>query len=265
MIRPLRSRPRSRPHTFRPELEVLEGRDCPSAIITAIPHTLLILGDAGDNTVKITDDGKGTVTASIDAVSATRSGINAIVVLTGGGNDTVNYSLTGPLTTPRAVAVDLGSVADSAANKNSATFDFGGNEIDAYFAAAVVGTAGQDTVSTASFTGAIKEVAALAVYGRGGADAISVDYNGTLTGALALYLDGQGGSDNVSATVSLNSGSTGSLAAVVEGGNGNDTLTLKVTESTPNSLAHLFALLDGGADTDSCTATSNVRVINCES
>jgi hypothetical protein len=38
-----------------------------------------------------------------------------------------------------------------------------------------------------------------------------------------------------------------------------------VQESTPNSLAHLFALLDGGAGTDTCTATSNVRVINCES
>jgi hypothetical protein len=84
-------------------------------------------------------------------------------------------------------------------------------------AAAVVGTAGQDTVSTAGFIGAIKGVAALAVYGGGGADTISVAYQGKLTGTLALYLDGQGGNDTVAATVKLDSGSTGSLAAVVEG------------------------------------------------
>src|SRR5262249_10001173 len=163
-----------------------------------------------------TDKGNGTVTASIDAVPAvTKSGVNLILVRTGGGNDTVKYNLTGPLVTPRVLTIDLGGVADTAANTNSATLDFGGNAINSYFAALVVGTAGQDTVSTANFTGAITEVAALAVYGGGGADNINVAYQGALTGALALYLDGQGGNDTVSAKVSLDSGSTGSLVAVV--------------------------------------------------
>src|SRR5438477_4313416 len=114
MMQPLRNHPRNRPWTFRPELEALEGRDCPSAIVTAIPHTLLIVGDAGDNAVQITDQGNGTVTASVDSGPAvTRSGINAILVLTRGGNDTVQYNLTGPIVTPRALAIDLGSGADS--------------------------------------------------------------------------------------------------------------------------------------------------------
>jgi hypothetical protein len=266
MIPSLWKRPRNQSRRFRPELELLEGRDCPSFIVTAIPHTLLIVGDAGDNIVQITDKGNGTVTASVDGGAAvTRSGINLILVQTRGGNDTVNYSLTGALTTPRVLTIDLGSFTDTAANKNAVTLDFGGNEIDSYFAAAVVGTAGQDTVNTANFTGAIKEFAALAVYGGGGADTINVAYQGTLTGALVLYLDGQGGDDNVSATVKLGSGSTGSLAAVVEGGDGNDTLTLQVQDNSPSTLTHFFALLDGGAGTDSCTATSNVKVINCES
>jgi len=260
----LSNRARSRFRTFRPQLEVLESRDCPSAIVTYIPHTLLILGDSGDNTVQITDQGNGTVTASVDSVPAvTKSGINNILVLTGGGNDTVNYSLTGALTTPRLLSVNLGSLADSAANTNSATLDFGGNAINSYFAAVVVGTAGQDKVSTTNFTGDIKGVAALAVYGGGETDKVDVAYQGTLTGALALYLDGQGGDDTVSATVTLNTGSTGSLAAVVEGGSGDDTLTLKVEDSTPSSLAHLIAVLDGGAGSDTCTTTSNVLVFNC--
>jgi hypothetical protein len=261
----LSNRARSQPCTFRPQLEALESRDCPSAVVTFIPHTLLILGDSGDNTVKITDNGSGTVTASVDSVPAvTKSGINNILVLTRGGNDTVNYNLTGTLTTPRLLSVDLGSLADTAANKNSATLDFGGNAINSYFAAVVVGTAGQDTVSTANFTGDIKGVAALAVYSGGGADSTDVAYQGTLTGTLAFYLDGQGGNDTVSATVKLNDGSTGNLAAVVEGGNGDDNLTLTVEESTPNSLAHLIAVLNGGAGTDTCTTTSNVLVFNCE-
>ena len=43
------------------------------------------------------------------------------------------------------------------------------------------------------------------------------------------------------------------------------TLTLKVQDSTPSSLAYYFALLDGGAGTDTCiTGPSKVKVINCE-
>src|SRR5215470_4151014 len=112
----LSKRPRSQPCTFRPQLEALESRDCPSAaVVTYIPHTLLILGDSGDNTVKISDNGAGTVTASVDLGTAvTKSGINYILVFTKGGNDTVNYNLTGTLTTPRLLSVDLGSLADTA-------------------------------------------------------------------------------------------------------------------------------------------------------
>src|SRR5262245_30031378 len=123
MMQPLWKRPRNRPSQFRPVLEALDGRDCPIAVITAIPHTLLVLGDNGGNTVQLTGQGDGPLTASIDGGAAvTKSGVNDITVFTRGGNDTVKYNLTGPLGTPRVLAIDLGSVfVDNVANQNSAT------------------------------------------------------------------------------------------------------------------------------------------------
>src|SRR5262249_8296438 len=159
----LSKRPRSQPTTFRPQLEALESRDCPSTVATYIPHTLLILGDSGNNTVKISDNGAGTVTASVAmGTEVTKSGINYILAFTKGANAPVNSRLPGTLPTPRLLSVDLGKFADTASNTNSATLDFGCNAINSYFAAVVVGTAGVDKVSTANFTGDIKGVAALA-------------------------------------------------------------------------------------------------------
>jgi hypothetical protein len=263
-MRSLPNRNPDRARTFRPMLEALEGRWCPSAIITAIPHTLLVLGDSGANAVQITDQGNGTVTASVDAVGpVTRSDIYYILVLTGGGNDTVNYGLTGDLTSPRLLSVNLGALADTSANTNSVALDFGGHAINSLLGVVVAGTAGQDTVTTANFTGDIKGAVGIGVYAGGGADTISVGYQGTLTGKLGLLLDGGAGADTVSAGVTLNSGSTGYLGVAVLGAGGDDKLTLQVFDNS-GGLADVFAVLDGGPGTDTCTVTSNVLVFNCE-
>jgi hypothetical protein len=244
------------------QLEILESRDCPSTITTSL-HTLLVVGDAGDNTVQITDKGNGVVTASVDGgLAVTQSAINHIVVQARTGNDTVNYSLTGPLITPQVLDIGLG-VGDTAVNKNVVNLDFGGKAIDAYFAAIVAGTPGQDTVKTANFTGDIRNTALIAFFGGAATDTANVAYQGRLTGALGVYLQGQGGNDNVSATVALNSVSTGALEAVVWGGGGDDTLTLQVQDSVPSRLGYYFALLDGGIGNDTCVTTTNVQVINC--
>jgi hypothetical protein len=262
-MRSLSNRTPNRVRSFRPRLEALEDRCCPSAIITAIPHTLLIVGDSGANAVQITDQGNGTVTASVDSLGpVTRSGINNIVVLTGGGNDTVNYNLTGALTSPQNLYIDLGALTDTSANTNSATLDLGGNAINSVLGVAVVGTRGQDTISAANF-GDITGAAGIAAFGRGGSDNISLNYQGTLTGKLGLLLDGGAGNDTVSANVTLNSGSTGYLAAAVLGGAGDDNLTLNVNDNSSGA-AHVYAVLDGGPGIDTCTATPNVHVYNCE-
>ena len=63
-------------------------------------------------------------------------------------------------------------------------------------------------------------------------------------------------------------GSTGYLTAAVLGGLGNDDLTLTVNDDSggggPSTLEYALAVLDGGPGTDTCVATPDVQVFNCE-
>src|SRR5262245_32308544 len=86
-----------------PKLEALEDRSCPSSI-SLNWHALTITGDDTANLVTVLDGGHGNVTASVrnaNGTTVTRSytGITSIAINTAGGNDTVNYALTAPLTT----------------------------------------------------------------------------------------------------------------------------------------------------------------------
>lgn len=196
---------------FIPRLDALEDRWCPAAI-QVIGHTLFVIGDAGANQVAIQDGGNGQVDATIDGLTASRSGINAIVVLAGAGNDSVSYSLNNTLTQLMAVAV------------------YGGS--------------GDDTIK-ATANADIAADAALLLYldGGFGADTISVDYQGQLQGALAAVLNGGAGNDTLTANVALNAGSTGYLAAALYGGAGTDAATLNVTGDTTQLSAFVTVVL----------------------
>src|SRR4051812_35631293 len=95
-----------------PRLEALEERNCPSASISVFFGTMLVIGDSSDNVVTISDSGSGGVTASITSssniVTRTASHIRNILVLTGDGDDTVNYTLTGTLSGFHSLSVNLG-------------------------------------------------------------------------------------------------------------------------------------------------------------
>lgn len=103
-------------HRFIPRLVALDDRSLPSVSCQLIGETLTVTGDAAADKIVITDDGTAagvTVTVN-DGVPWTVSGaVSAIVLNAGGGNDTVEYDLTGPLTTTRLVTVDLGKGADT--------------------------------------------------------------------------------------------------------------------------------------------------------
>src|SRR5437899_9350407 len=105
-----------RPRSFVPRCEALEHRCCPSANIVTLGHTMFVIGDAAANTVTIQDDGHGNVTASITSptgtASATKSGINAILVDTRGGDDVINYALTGDVVQRMALAIYAGTGND---------------------------------------------------------------------------------------------------------------------------------------------------------
>jgi hypothetical protein len=310
-----------RSRSFRPQVETLENRWCPSVSVSVFSHTLVVQGDSADNAVTITDDGSGGVSATItgaNGATATRSGtaITNVLVSTRGGSDSVAFALTGPLTSRLNLGIDLGYFQDSSSTTNSVTLDFNQGVSSPYLTIGVLGTRGTDNVTAtfgsvsdsyvyfgasldggddtfaASVTGDIHDsgVVIAAFSGSGtdslgvdvagavdagaylgvlldggsGDDAIDFDYTGQMNGKLAVALVGGYGTDTVTGNITLHSGSTGKVAAAVFGGGGDDTLTLNVNDNSGGTLGSVYALLDGGPGTDTCTATKNVTVINCE-
>jgi hypothetical protein len=231
---------------FKPRLQALEDRTSPAVAIFTFGGTMFVLGDGSANTVTLDDKGDGTITATITSSTntATRTAdVVAVVVLTGGGADTVNYKLANPLTAGRALLVDLGSGNDTA------TIDASAGVNSSALAVAVLGGDGADNV-------------------KASVDTIDVTSNGLLNGTLAVAVAGGSGNDMLSANLNIAAGSTGRLAAAVLGGFGDDNLTLNVNDDSgaggASTLAFLYAAIDGGPGIDTCTHTDNVAVFNCE-
>src|SRR5205085_207936 len=80
-----------------------------------VGSTLMVTGDAGVNSIIISDSGTdcGVIVNGDGNPFVATTPISAIVVQAGGGNDSVVYELTGPLTTTRLVSVDLARGVDT--------------------------------------------------------------------------------------------------------------------------------------------------------
>src|SRR4051794_33938705 len=118
--------------------------------------------------------------------TSTFTGVNRVVFLGLGGDDTVNYSLTGELTNSRSILLDLG------AGNDTATLDFGAGVADGgRLRLGVAGGRGDDTV-TATFGAVAGDVSVGADLGAGN-DTLNVPSGGGLTGDARLPLAGDGG------------------------------------------------------------------------
>src|SRR4051812_36925814 len=71
-----------RPAGFRPRLEALEDRWCPSCTVSVVDgHLLQVVGDRADNHIDIVGNGLGGIQVAADGAPArTFTGINKIVV-----------------------------------------------------------------------------------------------------------------------------------------------------------------------------------------
>jgi hypothetical protein len=260
------ARRREQPPRFLPSPEALEDRCCPVVSIVPLGRTLLVLGDGAANTVTVTDQGNGTVAATVtgpsNSAARTANNVTTIVVLAGDGADTVTYQLDSPLTTARALLVELGRGNDSATLDASAGVD------GSYLLATALGGDGNDTIQASVGGVAAGAAAALGLEGGRGGDTLGATSAGLLNGALAVGVAGGLDGDTLAADLTVDAGSTGALVAAVGGGAGDDGLTLNVHDNSggggASTLRHLAAVLDGGAGTDTCAVTGDVDVINCE-
>src|SRR5262249_51671841 len=140
MARPIRR--------FVPRLEVFDERVLPSVTTqyTATDGVLVVKGAAVNDVIAITDTGKGdagavTVFDHGVAVFTSPGPVTQIMVLTYGGNDAVDYRLTGDLTTKRTVTADLGLGNDSF------TANLDGQTLAASLRIQALGRAGRDTLT----------------------------------------------------------------------------------------------------------------------
>src|SRR5262245_54586459 len=103
----LNSQAREQTQTFRPVLETLENRCCPSTIAVH-GNVLLIQGNNQANVVTISDDGQGGISATLDGKTASGTGITNIVMILKNGDDSVTYAATGKLESSLHVVIQAG-------------------------------------------------------------------------------------------------------------------------------------------------------------
>lgn len=163
---------------FIPRLVALDDRSLPSAAFVLTGTTLQITGDDTANSIVIQDDGTTAgITVVADGVTwVAPSDVSAIVVSTLGGNDTVEYDLTGPLTTTRLVSVDLGKGADAfTVNLNQQTVSGASTNLGI----TASGDGGGDTLALNANGATVSPEARMSVdfSGNAGHDAIAFNYD----------------------------------------------------------------------------------------
>jgi hypothetical protein len=245
---------------FRPQLESLDRRDVPSAVVTVTGNLLTINCDGAEDTVVLYDDGAGGITGFThdqfnNHTDISVSGINEIVIGTGDGNDRVAYFLVNDLRAGQqqllsTVALGAGNDFFGASIHNPTTGV--GSDIQAgasLILGVFVGDGNDIMVSEArrdvdiGTGGRLKTV----FLGGNGNDLISMSYRGENDGAMGMTGHGEAGNDVFLVNASEDAGSTGLVGCVLLGQDGRDLFFVSLntqSATTPSSV------IDGGADLD---------------
>jgi hypothetical protein len=238
-------------------------------------NLIAVQGDNADDLVAVTDDGAGNVTVTADGQVYNGTGVNTVVINTGRGDDTVNYTLTGELTQGLHLVLHLSGGDDTATLDFTPGINGGGLKVD------LNASDGNDTID-ATF-GAFTDAS---VYVRSNLGKHDNTFNATLLGALAgtsrvrFYTQGHHGDDtfailadgvDIGADAALNvrfhghkgtDNFTFTQAGAVDGflsvgadvGDGNDTATVKVT-ATAGSAGEARGFIKGNKGNDTLTLT----------
>lgn len=235
--------------------EALEQRDCPAAQIFQFGGFLLVTGDAASNNIVINDLGNGRLAVVADNKFQVKTGVQTVVVATGGDDDSVTYNLFGSASAASRVVITTGAGNDS--------LTIGGTSLSDSLTVGVNTGSGDDDVSVNLAGVPAGEVVNLFLSGSAGNDSFNVSASGEVDGTLNIRANGGGGVDTLSGDIDVAAGSTGTVTAILAGSFGDDFLDLSVTGAGLSGIA-LNAEIRGGLGIDTGNATSNVTQTSIE-
>jgi hypothetical protein len=257
----------SRPSRYHPHLDALEDRCLLAASVTVLSgNTLFIRGTNHADHVQIVDNGTSGIN-NVEVVVNRRVfapgvAITNVDVRTRAGNDSVVYTLTGPLLrgVSRNVSVHLGTGNDSFRARidgNLQTASSLGLNVHASTGFNQLSMIEQADIATG---------ASLVASFQGGdvANAISATYAGQLKGTLVVFARGGVGPDQINGFFALANGSSGSLSTQELGGFGDDRLSLDVVQINAFDHPSIAASIDGGPGINHCAMSSNVTATHCQ-
>jgi hypothetical protein len=253
---------RTNSRTVRPRFDVLEDRSLLSVTASISAGTLTVTGTSAAETVKLDDDGAGSVSVKGTGLSTQNfNGVDTIDIKMKGGKDKVTYNLNGALSTARTITPDLGNKADTfTANINA--------DLNAKLTIDATGGSGDDvmTINSDNVNVAQGVTFHADMDGNGGNDTITTNYSGVLDGTLDLLNKGGDDKDKLKMFLTAQDGSTGKVgkngdATAVEGNGNDDNLRLEVT--VPAGV-DVFAEARGNGGKDTCHRTANVTSSNVE-
>jgi hypothetical protein len=168
-----------------PQLEPLEERCCPSTV-KLLNHTLTLTGDAHDSLMIVGDDGRGDFKVTLNGHLNWFSGVQKVVINSTTGNDTIDYTLTGALTTSEQLNLNLGNGSDQV------RLNFKQN-ITAHSLAITVNGDGGDQDVSAEFGKITNTQLHLAANLGNGWDHFAASFNGDLAGTANADVNVHGG------------------------------------------------------------------------
>jgi len=235
--------------------EALEARDCPASQIFQFGGLLVVAGDAAANNIVINDLGNGRLSVIADNKSQLATGVQTVIVATGGGDDTVGYNLLGTASAANLVSIVTGAGNDS--------ISLSGATLNDSLTVGVNAGSGDDDISATLGGVPLGSTVNLFLSGGAGADSFDLNASGEIDGTLNMRANGGGGVDTLSGDINVGAGSTGNVTTVLAGSFGDDFLDLSVVGAGLGGVS-LTAEIRGGLGFDTAVSTPNVTETSVE-
>jgi hypothetical protein len=281
------------PQAFRPRLERVEERECPSCTVFQRGDELVILGDGEANAVTIADTREGDIAVSCDGGDPHRfAGVSSIVVATFGGDDAIDATFSALSAPSFQFRADLGAgddrlairgfdpqpdpprqsfafAIDAGAGNDSVAFDLGGAEINGRFFVEANGGTGVDGMSISAIVPCILPESELriALLGGPGADAIETSLTCLENegGLFVMEANGGEGDDSLAMNAVDPCIIPGSRTRIAMSGElGDDTIDASLS-GLENEGGQFFLEIDGGFGMDGMSVRGIIPCILPES